>query len=124
MITLLEGGEGVNVTDCREDEIFEFHMSNAQFETFRPQNVCICLKQGDYVPADPVVAVGDYVLRGQKIGESSSSRSLPVFASISGHVTRIFQERQSVYENVTYVVIQADFLSRQRIDWKWIMKRI
>ncbi|MBB5264228.1 Na+-translocating ferredoxin:NAD+ oxidoreductase RnfC subunit [Catenibacillus scindens] len=99
----------MNVTDCREDEIFEFHMSNAQFETFRPQNVCICLKQGDYVPADPVVAVGDYVLRGQKIGESSSSRSLPVFASISGHVTRIFQERQSVYENVTYVVIQADF---------------
>ena len=40
MITLLEGGEGVNVTDCREDEIFEFHMSNAQFETFRPR-MCV-----------------------------------------------------------------------------------
>ena len=50
MITLLEGGEGVNVTDCREDEIFEFHMSNAQFETFRPQNVCICLNTGRLCP--------------------------------------------------------------------------
>ena len=107
-MTLLEGGEGVNVTDCREDEICQFYMSNAQFEIFRPRSVCISMKQGNCVPAVPVVAVGDYVTRGQKIGEGTSFLSMPVFASISGHVSEIFQRRQSVYETVSFVVIQAD----------------
>lgn len=40
-------------------------------------------------PASPVVAVGDSVLRGQKIAEAGGFVSAPVYSSVSGTVKKI-----------------------------------
>lgn len=54
-----------------------------------PEEVVIPLSQHAGAPATPVVAVGDYVQVGQKIGESAGFISCTVHSSVSGTVTAI-----------------------------------
>ena len=49
----------------------------------------IRLSQHIGAPANPVVAVGDRVLKGQKIAEAGGFVSAPIYASVSGTVKAI-----------------------------------
>lgn len=54
-----------------------------------PKIVKISLAQHSGAPMKPTVAPGDYVYRGQIIGNSDASISCPVHSSVSGKVTAI-----------------------------------
>ena len=54
-----------------------------------PPYVVIPLRQHIGAPCKPLVAVGDYVKMGQKIGDTDQFVSAPVHASVSGTVTAI-----------------------------------
>ncbi|MGN1339758.1 MAG: electron transport complex subunit RsxC [Oscillospiraceae bacterium] len=54
-----------------------------------PEEVTISMAQHIGAPCDPLVAVGDRVLVGQKIGDTGAFMSAPVHASVSGEVTEI-----------------------------------
>lgn len=54
-----------------------------------PQQVTLLMSQHIGKPAEPVVAVGDKVMVGQMVGESSAFISARVHASISGTVSEI-----------------------------------
>jgi len=60
-------------------------------------------------PATPVVAAGDTVKVGQKVGESGGFVSCPVHASVSGTVTAVENRRHPVTGmDVMSVVIESD----------------
>lgn len=54
-----------------------------------PDKVVLPLSQHIGAPAEPIVAVGDYVLTGQCIARANGFVSAPVHASVSGTVTNI-----------------------------------
>lgn len=59
-------------------------------------------------PAAPVVAVGDTVLKGQKIAEAGGFVSSPIYSSVSGTVTKIEPRRVAVGDMVNSIVIESD----------------
>ena len=59
-------------------------------------------------PASPVVAVGDTVLRGQKIAEAGGFVSSPIFSSVSGTVKAIEPRRGAVGDKVNSIIIESD----------------
>lgn len=59
-------------------------------------------------PATPVVAVGDTVLKGQKIAEAGGFVSSPIYSSVSGTVTKIEPRRVAVGDMVNSIVIESD----------------
>lgn len=59
-------------------------------------------------PAEPIVAVGDTVLKGQKIAEAGGFVSSPVYSSVSGKVKKIEPRRTAVGEMVNSIVIESD----------------
>ena len=59
-------------------------------------------------PATPVVAVGDTVLKGQKIAEAGGFVSSPIYSSVSGRVTKIEPRRVAVGDMVNSIVIESD----------------
>ena len=59
-------------------------------------------------PASPIVAVGDTVLRGQKIAEAGGFVSSPVYASVSGTVKAIQPRRGAVGDMVNSIIIEND----------------
>ncbi|KAB3531452.1 electron transport complex subunit RsxC [Alkaliphilus serpentinus] len=73
-----------------------------------PKVVVIPLQQHIGAPAEAIVAVGDTVAIGQKIGEAKGFVSSPVHSSVSGTVKAI-EKRPSVSgEDVLSIVIEAD----------------
>ena len=54
-----------------------------------PQEVRLPMSMHEGIPANPVVAVGDFVKVGQVIGEAGGEVSAPVHASVSGTVKSI-----------------------------------
>jgi electron transport complex protein RnfC len=56
-----------------------------------PELLVLPLQQHIGAPAEPVVAVGDRVRKGQKIAETTSDKGLPVHASTSGVIENIAQ---------------------------------
>ncbi|MBO6214001.1 MAG: electron transport complex subunit RsxC [Lachnospiraceae bacterium] len=66
------------------------------------------LSQHIGAPATPVVAVGDTVLRGQKIAEAGGFVSSPIYASVSGKVKAIEPRRVAVGDMVNSIVIESD----------------
>ena len=54
-----------------------------------PPQVIIPMAQHIGAPDKPLVAVGDYVKMGQKIGENPAPVSAPVHASVSGKVVAV-----------------------------------
>ena len=59
-------------------------------------------------PATPIVAVGDTVLKGQKIAEAGGFVSSPIYSSVSGTVTKIEPRRVAVGDMVNSIVIESD----------------
>lgn len=86
-------------------------------ELAKDQPIVTVLPKGDLVypvsqhigaPATPVVAVGDTVLRGQKIAEAGGFVSSPIYASASGKVKAIEPRRVAVGDMVNSIVIEND----------------
>lgn len=66
------------------------------------------LSQHIGAPATPIVAVGDEVLKGQKIAEAGGFVSAPIYASASGKVKAIEPRRVVVGDMVNSIVIAND----------------
>ena len=73
----------------------------------KPKEILVYpLSQHIGAPASPIVAVGDTVLRGQKIAEAGGFVSAPVFASVSGTVTAIEPRHVATGDLVNYIIIE------------------
>jgi len=74
----------------------------------KPKQVIIPMSQHIGNPCTPLVAVGDVVKKGQKIGDGQGL-CVPVHASVSGRVVAIEQRRHPKGEMVLAVIIENDF---------------
>ncbi|HEY3346155.1 MAG TPA: electron transport complex subunit RsxC [Nitrospirota bacterium] len=75
-----------------------------------PERVVIPMAMHLGAPAKPIVAVGDLVKKGQKVGEAQGHVSAPVHASISGKVTAVGNFPSPMGIDVPAVVIESDGL--------------
>ena len=66
------------------------------------------LSQHIGAPATPIVAVGDAVLKGQKIAEAGGFVSSPIYSSVSGTVKAIEPRRVTVGDMVNSIIIESD----------------
>ena len=80
----------------------------APLQAIMPKQVIIPMVQHIGIPCQPLVKVGDYVLRGQKIGDADGL-SVPVHASVSGKVVAIEPRPHPNGRSITAVVIENDF---------------
>ena len=86
----------------------EMSTTVTSFHTITPKQVVIPLLQHIGAPCQPLVKVGDHVLRGQKIGDGEGL-CVPVHASVSGTVVAIEPRPHTRGGNVMAVVIDNDF---------------
>ncbi len=86
-------------------------------ELAKDQPIVEVLPKGDLVyplsqhigaPASPIVAVGDKILKGQKIAEAGGFVSSPIYASASGTVKAIEPRRVAVGDMVKSIVVTND----------------
>ncbi len=77
------------------------------FHTIVPDQLVIPLQQHIGAPCTPLVKVGDYVLRGQKIGDGEGL-CVPVHASVSGTVIAIEPRPHTSGRMVNSIVIEND----------------
>ncbi len=77
-----------------------------------PKQVIIPLLQHIGAPCEPCVAVGDQVLRGQKIGEVKTGLGCPVHSSVAGKVSALRTMYNTAGVKVVHVVIDNDFTDR------------
>jgi len=84
-----------------------------------PKYVYIPLLQHIGNVLEPIVSVGERVLKGQKIGESSGNLSVPIHSSISGKVIKIDVLPFSLRGKVNTVIIENDFLD-EKIEYEKI----
>ena len=73
-----------------------------------PETVIIPLSMHLGAPANPIVAVGDYVQVGQKIGEQAGFISAPVHSSVSGTVIAIADCPHATRGKCPSIVIKSD----------------
>lgn len=73
----------------------------------QPKQVTIAMSQHIGNPCTPLVKVGDYVKKGQKVGDGEGL-CVPVHASVSGTVTAIEQRRHPSGRDILSVVIEND----------------
>jgi electron transport complex protein RnfC len=73
-----------------------------------PQEIILPMSQTIGAPCDVLVKVGEKVLIGQKIGDSSAAMSAPIHSSISGEVTEIFDYLNTDGRTVKAVRIKSD----------------
>ena len=78
------------------------------FHSITPKQVVIPMQQHIGAPCTPLVAVGDRVLRGQKIGDGEGL-CVPVHASVSGTVVAIEPRPHTSGRLVNAIVIENDF---------------
>lgn len=71
-------------------------------------NLVYPLSQHIGAPATPIVAVGDKVLKGQKIAEAGGFVSSPIYASASGTVKAIEPRRVATGDMANSIVIEND----------------
>lgn len=74
-----------------------------------PAVAIIPMSQHIGAPCEPLVAVGDYVKMGQKIGDSQGFVSAPVHSSVSGKVVEIGMCNHALGRPVQAVYIENDF---------------
>ena len=75
----------------------------------KPKEILVYpLSQHIGAPASPIVAVGDTVLRGQKIAVAGGFVSAPVFASVSGTVKAIEPRHVATGDLVNSIIIEND----------------
>ncbi|MFA6548843.1 MAG: electron transport complex subunit RsxC [Candidatus Margulisiibacteriota bacterium] len=92
--------------------LHDYHKRRTEAKEIRladlPAKVILPLQQNLGCPAESLVKVGDVVLEGQKIADSSKLISVPVHASISGKVTAIEKMPNPCGYDVVSVVIEGD----------------
>ena len=86
----------------------EMSTAVTSFHTVTPKQVVIPMVQHIGAPCQPLVKVGDRVLRGQKIGDGEGL-CVPVHASVSGTVVAIEPRPRTRGGEVMAVVIENDF---------------
>lgn len=75
-----------------------------------PQQVVVPLQQHIGAPCQPLVAVGDYVTMGQKIGDNPAAPvCAPVHSPVSGKVVKIEPRLHPLGDLLPAVVIENDF---------------
>ncbi|MBR6825263.1 MAG: electron transport complex subunit RsxC [Oscillospiraceae bacterium] len=84
-----------------------------EFRTITPKQVVIPLQQHIGAPCKPLVKVGDFVLRGQKIGDGEGL-CVPVHASVSGKVVAIESRPHPSLGQAMAVVIENDFRDKEQ----------
>ena len=88
------------------------HRKNTQDKSVKrmdaPQKVVIPMSMHIGKPATPTVKVGDLVKVGTRIGEADGAVSSPVFASVSGKVTKIQDFLLANGSTVPAIVIESD----------------
>jgi electron transport complex protein RnfC len=95
---------GIHPSERKE---FTEHMALVKFPD--PETVVIPMSQHAGAPAEPVVAAGDTVAVGQKIGEAKGFISSNIHASVSGTVTAVEPRLHPISGvNVMSVVIKSD----------------
>ena len=87
----------------------EMSKTVTDFQTIIPKQVVIPMQQHIGAPCQPLVAVGDRVLRGQKIGDGEGL-CVPVHASVSGTVVAIEPRPHTSGRMINAIVIENDFL--------------
>ena len=85
------------------------HLSLVRFP--EPKTVVIPLSMHLGAPANAIVAVGDTVKVGQKIGEAAGFISAPVHSSVSGTVVAIEERPHATRGNCLSIVIESDGLN-------------
>ena len=72
------------------------------------------LSQHIGAPASPIVNVGDYVLRGQKIAEAGGFVSSPIFSSENPPMSFFFFTKESQFSLsiIYYFTIYRNFLAK------------
>lgn len=93
-----------NKSSTENFEIIEFS---------KPNFVYIPLLQHIGTVVEPIVSIGDRVLKGQKIGESKQTLSVPIHSSVSGKVIKIEILPFSLRGKVNTIVIENDFLEEE-----------
>ena len=86
----------------------EMSIKNEHLLTVAPKQVVIPMLQHIGTPCTPLVQVGDYVLRGQKIGDGEGL-CVPVHASVSGTVVAVEPRPHTSGRMIPAVVIENDF---------------
>ena len=79
-----------------------------ELRTIMPKTLVIPMQQHIGAPCQPLVKVGDKVLRGQKIGDGEGL-CVPVHASVSGTVVAVEPRPHTSGWDVMAVVIENDF---------------
>lgn len=95
---------GINVYQ----ESWEQLTRNKAFEGYVPEEVCISLCQFDDIICRPIVKTGEYVAKGQVIGEPESEAHACVHASISGYVEEIFYHQRAPGICIPFVRIKKN----------------
>lgn len=86
------------------------------FEEFPvPEVVYISMSQHIGAPAKPIVAVGDYVKVGQKVGEAGGFVSAPVFSSVSGTVKAFVKMPTATGGMAEHIEIENDMLYAEEL---------
>lgn len=94
---------GIHVKDMKE------LCSNSPIEVMpSPDTVYLCMSQHIGAPANPIVAVGDKVKKGQLVGEASGPVSANVYSSICGEVVAIEDIVNGLGQKQKYVVVKND----------------
>ncbi len=86
----------------------EMSTQDSQIPTIAPKQVVIPMQQHIGAPCQPLVQMGEQVLRGQKIGDGEGL-CVPVHASVSGTVVAIEPRPHTSGRMVNAVVIENDF---------------
>jgi len=95
---------GLHPNDHKQDT------KNRAIEVLKASEIMVYpLSQHIGAPCEPVVNVGDRVLAGQKIGDSSAFVSAPIHSSVSGTVKAIEKRLHPNGKKVLSVVIENDF---------------
>lgn len=81
-----------------------------------PDKVIIPLVQHIGAACEAIVAVGDYVKMGQKIGDCAAPVSAPVHASVSGKVIAIEKRKHPLGNEIMSVIIENDHLDSPCTD--------
>ena len=87
----------------------EMSTTSVDFHALQPKIVVIPLLQHIGAPCNPLVEVGQRVLRGQKIGDGEGL-CVPVHASVSGTVVAIEPRPHTSGRMINAVVIESDML--------------
>lgn len=86
----------------------EMSTAISTFRTIMPKQVVIPMQQHIGAPCEPLVSVGDYVMRGQKVGDGEGL-CVPVHASVSGKVVAVEKRPHPTLGSCMAVVIDNDF---------------